>query len=70
VFLTGQVPPPVASVRVTFADGTSTSVPPISGFVVYAIPGEHVVDGRVFVELAAYDASGRELDRSGLRSRR
>jgi hypothetical protein len=70
VFLTGQVPPSVASVRETFADGTSTSVRPISGFVVDAIPSEHVVDGRVFVGLAAYDASGRELDRSGLRSRR
>jgi hypothetical protein len=70
VFLIGQVPPSVASVRVTFADGAGTSVRPISGFVVYAIPSEHVVDGRVFVELAAYDASGRELDRSGLRSRR
>ena len=70
MFLIGQVPPSVASVRVTFADGAGTSVRPISGFVVSAIPSEHVVDGRVFVELAAYDASGRELDRSGLRSRR
>jgi hypothetical protein len=70
VFLTGQVPPSVASVRVTFTDGTGTSVRPISGFVVYAIPSEHVVGGGVFVELAAEDASGRELDRSGLRSRR
>jgi hypothetical protein len=66
LFLTGQVPPPVASVRVTFADGTSTSVSPISGFVVYAIPSQHVADGRVFVGLTAYDASGRELDRRGL----
>jgi hypothetical protein len=69
-FLTGQVPPPVASVRVNFTDGTGTSVPPISGFVVYAIPSEHLVDGRLFVELRAYDASGRELERSGLRSSR
>jgi hypothetical protein len=69
-FLTGQVPPSVASVRVTFADHTGTSVAPISGFVVYAIPSAHVVDGRVFVGLAAYDASGRELDRRGLRSSR
>jgi hypothetical protein len=68
LFLTGQVPPPVASVRVTFADGTSTSVSPISGFVVYAIPSQHVADGRVFVGLTAYDASGRELDRRGLSS--
>lgn len=66
LFLTGQVPPPVASVRVTFADGTSTSVRPISGFVVYAIPSQHVADGRVFLGLTAYDASGRELDRRGL----
>jgi hypothetical protein len=68
-FLTGQVPPSVASVRVTFADGAGTTVHPLSGFVVYPIPSEHVVDGRVFVALTAYDASGRELDRSGLRSR-
>jgi hypothetical protein len=69
-FLIGQVPPSVASIRVTFADGAGTSVRPISGFVVYPIPSEHVVEGRVFVALTAYDASGRELDRSSLRSRR
>lgn len=68
VFLIGQVPPAVDAVRVTFTDGTTATLRPTSGFVVYPVPSEHVAGGRVFVELRAFDASGRELDRSGLRS--
>lgn len=66
VFVTGQVPPPVDLATITLPDGTVAKVAPISGFVVYAVPGRFVQGSRLFLALRAFDASGNEIDHRGL----
>jgi len=58
----------VASVTVTFADGTSETVPVRDGFVVYPVPAAEPLDRSAAVALRAYDAAGKQLAQRGLRT--
>jgi len=67
VFLGGQVPVTVASVTVTFPNGSSGTVQAKDGFVVYPVPPANLTEGTVAVTLRAYDAAGKQLAQRGLR---
>ena len=69
VFLGGQVPVTVASVTVTFPNGSSGTVQAKDGFVVYPVPPANLTEGTVAVTLRAYDGAGKQLAQRGLRLR-
>ena len=66
VFLGGTVPDQVASVTVTFPDGTVENAKTEDGFVVYPIPAAKLANGRTLLVLRAYDLSGAQIAKRGL----
>lgn len=66
VFLGGTVPDQVASVTVTFPDGTVENAKTEDGFVVYPIPAAKLANGRTLLVLRAYDRSGAQIAQRGL----
>jgi hypothetical protein len=66
VFLTGQLPPTVASVSLSFAAGKTLRVEPISGFLVYAVPHRFLHGKRLFVAARAYNTAGRQIGERGI----
>ena len=70
MFLGGEVPEQVASVTVTFPDGTVENAETKDGLVVYPIPNAELADGRTLLVLHAYDQSGAQIAQRGLRIRR
>lgn len=66
VFLGGQVPDQVASVTVTFPDGTVAGAKMEDGLVVYPIPAAELAGGRTTLALRAYDRSGTQIAQRGL----
>lgn len=70
IFLGGQVPADVASVTVTYTDGTTDHATTQDGYAVYAIPGSRLASGGTTVALRAYDAQGTLLAQRGLTTRR
>jgi hypothetical protein len=69
-FLAGQVPDSVAKVQVRFSDGVSKIVDPTDGFALMAIPAAETLGDSLFVELRAYDRSGKEIAKRRLKVRR
>jgi hypothetical protein len=67
VFLGGQVPDKVASVTVTFPDGTIEQTKTEDGFVAYPIPAAELDNGSTTMALRAYDQSGALIAQRGLR---
>ena len=57
-FVDGRVRPDVATVVLRFADGRHATVAPTEGFVLYAVPREHLAPGRQVVAATARNASG------------
>lgn len=66
VFLGGQVPEQVASVTVTFPDGTVENAKTVDGLVAYPIPAAKLADGRTLLVLRAYDRSDAQIAQRGL----
>jgi hypothetical protein len=66
VFLTGQLPVAVASLSLTYANGETVRVKPISGFLVYAVPHRFLTGERFFVSVRAYSAGGTQIDARGM----
>jgi hypothetical protein len=69
LFLVGEVPPTVATVRIRFEDGAVQSIDTSDGFAVAAIPAVHLRGTRSVLELDAYGSSGKELAKRGLEVR-
>jgi len=70
VFLGGQVPADVASVTVSYPDGTTDHATTQDGYAVYAIPAAQLASGGATVALRAYDAQGTLLAQRGLAIKR
>jgi hypothetical protein len=66
LFLGGEVPDQVASVTVTFPDGTVANAKTADGFVVYPIPAAELANGRTRLAIRAYDRSGVQIAQRGL----
>jgi hypothetical protein len=66
VFLTGELPPQVASLTLTYAGGETAKVEPIEGFLLYAVPSSFVQGGQFFVAVRAFDAGGKQIDERGI----
>ena len=67
VFLTGELPPDVAWLTVTYVSGEVVKLEPLEGFVLSAIPSRFLRTGEAFVALRAFDASGKQIAQKGLR---
>jgi hypothetical protein len=57
-FVNGRVRDDVKAVRIRFGDGESVSVEPRRGYVLYAMPAEHLTEGRLPIAADGLDASG------------
>jgi hypothetical protein len=57
----GRVRPDVATVELRFADGHTTTIKPIQGFILYAEPKTQTELGHGMIEAIARDASGKEV---------
>jgi hypothetical protein len=66
LFVTGPLPPAVASISLSFAAGKRVNVKPISSFLVYAVPHRFLHGKRLFVAARAYDAAGRRIGERGI----
>jgi hypothetical protein len=62
VFFTGPLPPAVTEVSLSYPNGGSAKVEPISSFLVYAVPHRFIGGLPIKVTLRAFDAKGRQLD--------
>jgi hypothetical protein len=62
VFLTGPLPPATAGVSLSYPDGESAKVEPISSFLVYAVPHRFIGVLPFKVTLRAFDTNGRQID--------
>ena len=62
VFFTGPLPPATAEVSLSYPDGESAKVEPISSFLVYAVPHRFISELPFKVMLRAFDANGRQVD--------
>jgi hypothetical protein len=60
-FVVGRVRSDVATVELRFADGARTTLRPTNGFVLYAVPAEHLEKGHVLVSAAGRNAAGRTV---------
>lgn len=69
-FIAGQVPETVAKVEVHFSDGHTKTVDTSDGFALMPIPATETVADSFFVELRAYDETGREMAKRGLQVKR
>jgi hypothetical protein len=66
VFLDGQIPAQVASVTVSFPDGTVAHAKTQDGFLVYPIPLAEFAAGRTKLAIHAYDRSGAQIAQRGM----
>jgi len=62
VFFTGPLPPATTDVSLSYPDGESAKVEPISSFLVYAVPHRFIGGLPFKVTLRAFDANGRQID--------
>lgn len=60
-FVMGQVRPDLVRVEIGFADGTTTTVVPTRGYVLYAVPAEHIAEGKEAVTATGYDREGNAV---------
>jgi hypothetical protein len=65
-FVEGRVRADVKTVRIRFADGSSTDVTPTRGFVLWATPAANLKPGRQPTEVIGLRADGSEVGRSSL----
>jgi hypothetical protein len=63
VFVIAHVRPPVVRARLQFASGDSVTATPIDGFVVFAVPRDHLHTTQQQGVLRAYGRNGREITR-------
>jgi hypothetical protein len=61
--VSGRVRPDVRRVRVRFADGSTTILTPTRGYVLWAVPREHIEPGHELVAFEGLDADGDVLGR-------
>jgi hypothetical protein len=66
-FLTGRVRADVARVRVAFADGATMTVKPIRGFVLAAIPREHLAKQSHVAGVTGYNNAGHKVGSQSFR---
>lgn len=66
VVLHGRVPGDVASLELSYADGTTARLPLTKGLFLYEIPATHFAQGKRPSLLLGTDASGREVARASL----
>ena len=67
VFLGGQIPDGVASVTITYPDGTTETAQTKDGFIAYPIPAAKLASGSTVIALRGYDTSGKQIAQRGLR---
>jgi hypothetical protein len=65
-FVEGRVRSDVKTVRIRFADGTSTDVTPTRGYVLWAAPKENLDHARRATEVVGLRADGSEIARQSL----
>jgi hypothetical protein len=62
-FIDGRVREDVETVRIRFADGTSETLTPTRGYVLWAAPGERLFAGNAAVSAEGLDEHGNVVDR-------
>jgi hypothetical protein len=65
-FVEGRVRADVKTVRIRFANGSSTDVTPTRGYVLWATPAANLEPGRQPTEVIGLRADGSEVDRQSL----
>lgn len=60
-FVMGQVRPDLTRVEIGYADGRTTSVTPTRGYVLYAVPAEHIARGKEALTATGYDRDGKRV---------
>lgn len=69
IFLAGQLPDQVASVTVTYSDGTSQAAKTADGFALYVVPPAKLTRHGTIVALRGYNSAGKQIAARGLRIR-
>jgi hypothetical protein len=69
-FLAGELPAGVASVEISYPDGTSETAKTPDEFLVHLVPADKLIADRIVIVLRAYDAAGKQLAQRGLRVNR
>jgi hypothetical protein len=65
-FIDGRVRPDVKKVRIRFVDGSTTTLVPTRGYILWAAPREHLKAGNGAVEAQALSAEGSVIARQSL----
>lgn len=60
-FVMGQVRPGLVRVEIGYADGTTTSVEPTRGYVLYEVPEEHLAKGKEALTATGFDREGNAV---------
>jgi len=66
LFVIGYVRPPVVSVRLRFADGSTIAARPVAGMFLFAIPRAHLSRTRQLAFVIGDDAHGKHVQRQGV----
>jgi hypothetical protein len=70
VFFTGPLTPATAEVSLSYPDGESSKVEPVSSVLVYAVPHRFIGGLPFKVTLRAFDAKARQIDERTIEVRR